>query len=42
MFGAVLSWAAYTLIGKRVLVDLSPLAATTVRVDLRDGDARRR
>jgi drug/metabolite transporter (DMT)-like permease len=29
MLGAVLSWAAYTLIGKRVLVDLSPLAATT-------------
>ena len=29
IFGAVLSWAAYTLIGKRVLVDLSPLAATT-------------
>jgi drug/metabolite transporter (DMT)-like permease len=29
MVGAVLSWAAYTLIGKRVLADLSPLAATT-------------
>lgn len=29
IFGAVLSWTAYTLIGKRVLTDLSPLAATT-------------
>lgn len=29
LFGGVLSWAAYTLIGKRLLVDMSPLAATT-------------
>jgi len=29
IFGAVLSWAAYTLIGKRLLADLSPLVATT-------------
>lgn len=29
IFGAVVSWAAYTLIGKRVLSNLSPLAATT-------------
>ncbi|MEO8486585.1 MAG: DMT family transporter [Betaproteobacteria bacterium] len=29
IFGAVLAWAAYTLIGKRVLADLSPLVATT-------------
>lgn len=29
IFGAVVSWAAYTLIGKRVLANLSPLAATT-------------
>jgi drug/metabolite transporter (DMT)-like permease len=29
IFGAVLSWAAYTLIGKRVLAGLSPLVAST-------------
>jgi drug/metabolite transporter (DMT)-like permease len=29
IFGAVVSWAAYTLIGKRVLAGMSPLAATT-------------
>ena len=29
LFGGVLAWAAYTLIGKRLLVDMSPLAATT-------------
>jgi len=29
MFGGVCSWAAYTLIGRRVLAGLSPLAATT-------------
>jgi len=29
IFGAVLSWSAYTLIGKRVLAGLSPLVATT-------------
>ena len=29
LFGCVLAWAAYTLIGKRMLVGLSPLAATT-------------
>jgi drug/metabolite transporter (DMT)-like permease len=29
LFGCVLAWAAYTLIGKRVLGGLSPLAATT-------------
>ena len=29
MFGGVCSWAAYTLIGRRVLEGLSPLAATT-------------
>jgi len=29
MFGGVCSWAAYTLIGRRVLTGLSPLAATT-------------
>ncbi len=29
LFGGVLSWAAYTLIGKRLLTDMSPLAATT-------------
>ena len=29
LFGGVLSWAAYTLVGKRLLTDLSPLAATT-------------
>ena len=29
IFCAVLSWAAYTLIGKRLLAALSPLAATT-------------
>jgi drug/metabolite transporter (DMT)-like permease len=29
IFGCVLSWVAYTLIGKRILVGLSPLAATT-------------
>lgn len=29
LFGGVLSWATYTLIGKRLLTDLSPLAATT-------------
>jgi drug/metabolite transporter (DMT)-like permease len=29
LFGGVLSWAAYTLIGKRLLADMSPLAATT-------------
>jgi drug/metabolite transporter (DMT)-like permease len=29
LFGCVLSWAAYTLLGKRLLKDLSPLAATT-------------
>lgn len=29
LFGGVLSWAAYTLIGKRLLTELSPLAATT-------------
>jgi drug/metabolite transporter (DMT)-like permease len=29
MFGGVCSWAAYTLIGRRILAGLSPLAATT-------------
>jgi len=29
MFGGVCSWAAYTLVGRRVLAGLSPLAATT-------------
>jgi drug/metabolite transporter (DMT)-like permease len=29
MFGGVCSWAAYTLIGRRVLDGLTPLAATT-------------
>ncbi len=29
MFGGVCAWAAYTLIGRRVLAGLSPLAATT-------------
>jgi drug/metabolite transporter (DMT)-like permease len=29
MFGGVCSWAAYTLLGRRVLAGLSPLAATT-------------
>ena len=29
LFGGVLAWAAYTLIGKRLLTDMSPLAATT-------------
>ncbi|HSW32000.1 MAG TPA: DMT family transporter [Steroidobacteraceae bacterium] len=29
MFGGVCSWAAYTLIGRRVLLGLTPLAATT-------------
>jgi len=29
MFGGVCSWAAYTLIGRRVLTGLTPLAATT-------------
>ena len=29
MFGGVCSWAAYTLIGRKVLTGLSPLAATT-------------
>lgn len=29
MFGGVCAWAAYTLIGRRVLTGLSPLAATT-------------
>jgi drug/metabolite transporter (DMT)-like permease len=29
LFGGVLSWAAYTLIGKRLLTEMSPLAATT-------------
>jgi drug/metabolite transporter (DMT)-like permease len=29
MFGGVCSWAAYTLIGRRVLRELTPLAATT-------------
>jgi len=29
MFGGVCSWAAYTLIGRRVLEGLTPLAATT-------------
>jgi drug/metabolite transporter (DMT)-like permease len=29
MFGGVCSWAAYTLIGRRVLAGMSPLAATT-------------
>jgi drug/metabolite transporter (DMT)-like permease len=29
IFGAVLSWSAYTLIGKRVLTGLSPLVAST-------------
>jgi drug/metabolite transporter (DMT)-like permease len=28
MFGAVISWALYTIIGRKVLVGLSPLAAT--------------
>ncbi|MBK6334474.1 MAG: DMT family transporter [Betaproteobacteria bacterium] len=28
VFGCVLSWSTYTLIGKRILVGLSPLAAT--------------
>ncbi len=29
LFGGVLSWAAYTLLGRRLLTELSPLAATT-------------
>jgi drug/metabolite transporter (DMT)-like permease len=29
IFGCVVSWVAYTLIGKRILVGLTPLAATT-------------
>jgi len=29
LFGAVLAWAAYTLLGRRLLTELSPLAATT-------------
>ncbi len=29
LFGCVLAWAAYTLLGKRVLKGLTPLAATT-------------
>ena len=29
LFGGVLAWAAYTLIGKRLLTEMSPLAATT-------------
>jgi drug/metabolite transporter (DMT)-like permease len=29
MFGGVCSWAAYTLVGRRVLAGLTPLAATT-------------
>ena len=29
MFGGVCSWAAYTLVGRRVLAGMSPLAATT-------------
>ena len=29
IFGAVVSWSAYTLIGKRVLAGVSPLVATT-------------
>ena len=29
LFGCVLSWATYTLVGKRVLAGLSPIAATT-------------
>jgi drug/metabolite transporter (DMT)-like permease len=29
MFGGVCSWAAYTLLGRRVLEGLTPLAATT-------------
>ena len=29
LFGGVLAWAAYTLLGKRLLAELSPLAATT-------------
>jgi drug/metabolite transporter (DMT)-like permease len=29
LFGCVLSWAAYTLLGRRLLTGLSPLAATT-------------
>jgi drug/metabolite transporter (DMT)-like permease len=29
MFGGVCSWAAYTLIGRRAMADLSPIAATT-------------
>jgi drug/metabolite transporter (DMT)-like permease len=29
IFGCVVSWVAYTLIGKRILAGLSPLAATT-------------
>ena len=29
LFGCVLSWATYTLVGKRVLAGLSPLVATT-------------
>ena len=29
MFGGVCSWAAYTLIGRRVLAGMTPLAATT-------------
>ena len=29
LFGGVIAWAAYTLIGKRLLADMSPLAATT-------------
>jgi len=29
LFGGVLAWAAYTLLGRRLLTELSPLAATT-------------
>jgi drug/metabolite transporter (DMT)-like permease len=29
LFGGVVAWAAYTLIGKRIMADITPLAATT-------------
>ncbi|MEO8676084.1 MAG: DMT family transporter [Casimicrobiaceae bacterium] len=29
LFGCVMAWAAYTLLGRRLLTDLSPLSATT-------------
>jgi drug/metabolite transporter (DMT)-like permease len=29
LFGGVIAWAAYTLLGRRLLTELSPLAATT-------------